>query len=309
MRVLVTGATGFIGACLARRILRDGHEVHIFTRESSDRWRLADVRSELHEHAVDLRDRMRVSAVVDAIGPEIIYHCATFGGFAEQQDAHTIIESNFLGTVNLFRACERTGFAYFVNTGSSSEYGIKTGPMREGDAPEPTDDYGVSKTAATLFCCKEGKAKSLPVVTLRLFSPYGPWDDPRRLIPYVIKCFLRGEAPLLSTPASVRDYVYIDDILTAYLNVIRTPFFGEIFNIGSGTQRSIGNVVTAVQHIIRPTKAPQWGSVGRKRTEPESWVADVAKAKRMFNWSPETSLEAGLEQTVTRIKAHLDRYP
>ena len=215
MSILVTGATGFVGACLTRRLLEMGHEVHIVARWTANRWRIADIAPHLVQHDVDLRDAYAVEQAVASIRPDKIFHLATYGGFSFQKDVVAIYAANFLGTVNLVRACEKVGFDCFMHTGSSSEYGIKTGPMKESDLLEPLGDYAVSKAAATLFCRSEALQKGLPIVTLRIFSPYGPWDDPQRLIPYGIDALLNGTAPALSSSASVRDYIYIDDVMDA----------------------------------------------------------------------------------------------
>jgi nucleoside-diphosphate-sugar epimerase len=309
MKVLVTGTTGFIGSNLSRRLLELGYEVHSFKRSSSDIWRLVDVKKNIVEHVVDLRDADTVGRVVGKILPQVVYHCATYGGFAGQNDTTAILESNFLGTVNLLKACERVGFDYFVNTGSSSEYGIKSHPMDEGDILEPNGDYGVSKAAATLFCQSEGRDKQLPIATLRLFSPFGPWDDPKRLIPYVIKSFLRNESPQLTTPASVRDFIFIDDVLDAYTAVVKQPFFGEVFNIGSGAQHSIGDVVTILKDLIHTGTKPVWGTADKQRQEPALWIAKNEKAHTKMKWTPSTSLKSGLEQTAVWLKNNLNLYP
>jgi nucleoside-diphosphate-sugar epimerase len=308
-KVLVTGATGFVGACLTRRLVDAGYDVHLFTRRESDRWRITDLLGRVREHDVDLRDRSSVEKAVNVISPNIICHLATYGGFASQRESTAIYEVNFLGTVNLLRACEQTGFDLFINTGSSSEYGIKSQPMRENDFLEPVGDYGVSKAATALFCSAEARGKDLPVVTLRLFSPFGPWDDPKRLIPLVIKNFLRGEIPRLSTPTSVRDYVFIDDVVNSYLRLIENPYMrGEIFNIGSGQQYAIGDVVRQIAALIGTDVVPRWGTASPQRKEPACWVADRAKAEQLLGWRPETSLHAGLEKTITWIRSNISLY-
>lgn len=309
MKVLVTGATGFVGACLTRRLVMAGYDVHIFTRKQSNRWRILDILNLLDEHEVDLRDFATLQKKVTDIKPNIIYHLATYGGFVFQQDTRSIIESNFIGTVNLLRACEKVGFDYFVNTGSSSEYGFKQNPMSEMDIPEPVGDYGISKCAATFFCQSEAIQKRLPIVTLRLFSPYGYWDDSKRLIPYVIKSVLRGNPPKLSTPNSVRDYIFIEDILDFYQKIVtRKSSIGGIFNIGSGCQHSIGEVVSLITKFIGNNVKPIWGEFKHQRSEPTTWVADITKSKKE-GLELKVPLQVGLEKTIIWIKDNLDLYP
>jgi nucleoside-diphosphate-sugar epimerase len=303
MKTLVTGATGFVGACLTRHLVAQGDEVHLLTRHESDRWRIADLMPDLVDHQVDLRDAAGVERVVREIRPETVYHCAAYGGFAFQRESDAILGANFLGTVNLLKACAATGFSLFVNTGSSSEYGCKQQPMRESDLLEPLGDYAVAKAAATLYCRSEALLKELPVVTLRLFSPYGPWDDKNRFIPYLLSTLLRGEVPLLSTPSSVRDYVYMDDIAALYLGLAGkrvTP--GAIYNVGSGVQQTIGDVVTQAIEIIDTSIEPRWGGIKQQRPEPACWVADMSETRSALGWAAATPFRKGLEKTMQWLR-------
>lgn len=308
MRVLVTGATGFVGACLARKLLVQGHEVHVFIRKQSNCWRIQDVINDLITHEVDLTDRERVGKSVKEIRAQRIYHLATYGGFAHQREEQAIIAANFMGTVNLLQACEQVGFDGFINTGSSSEYGMKKAAMKETDCLEPIGAYGVSKSAATLFCRSEAVQKQLPIATVRLFSPYGSWDDPQRLIPYLIASLLRNERPGLSTPHAVRDYVFIEDVLRFYqLLSERIDASGAIYNVGSGIQHSIDEIAAITAKIIGSDLQPQWGAIERKRPESAVWVADIAKA-RSLGWEPQVGMEDGLCRTIAWQREHLSRY-
>jgi nucleoside-diphosphate-sugar epimerase len=309
MRYLVTGATGFVGGALARRLVAMGREVHVFVRRGSDSWRLNDLANGVIRHEVDLRDALAVEQSISLIRPTVVYHLATYGGFASQHDTEAIFAANLTGTMNLLRACEKVGFDLFVNTGSSSEYGTKSAPMRESDLPEPIGDYGVSKVAATLFCRSEALQRGLPVVTLRLFSPYGPWDDPKRFIPYLIGSLLKGQSPRVSTPQSVRDWIYIDDVLDLYLRTdALRRLSGEVINVGSGVQSSLGEVAELAQGVVGTGVQVAWGAVASTRSEPASWVSDIGKAREQLGWQPTTSLTAGLERTVCWMREHLERY-
>jgi len=286
-----------------------GHDVHLVVRQEASLWRLAAILGNCAVHHLDLRDKSSVVRCVGAIRPEAICHLATYGGFAEQRDADAILATNFLGTVHLLQACARVGFDRFINTGSSSEYGPKSAPMRESDLLEPLGDYGVAKGAATLYCRSEALGKGLPAVTLRLFSPYGPWDDPRRFLPYLIASLLRSEAPRLSTPSSVRDYVYIEDAVDLYLRLLTGPVIpGAIYNGGSGVQHSIGEAARLANDIIGGGCEPVWGTEPQKRPEPATWVADMSLVAEQLGWQPATPFRQGLEQTVAWMRGHLDMY-
>jgi len=309
MKILVTGATGFVGACLVRRLQQRGREVHVTVRKGSSTWRIRDILPRLVVHEGDLRDADRVRSIVTSVRPSAVCHLATQGGYAVQQDARTIFETNVFGTMNLLRACESTGFDSFVNTGSSSEYGMAARPMDELDRLEPRGDYAVSKAASTLFCTAEAIEKGLPVVTLRLFSPYGPWDDAKRMVPYVISSLLKGAAPRLSSPHHVRDYVYIEDVLDAYERAMTAPRSGTVFNIGSGVQHAIGEVVDRIEDAVQSGVAPVWGARGPQRSEPAVWAANIEKARTRLGWEPRTSLPEGIARTVAWFREHGRHYP
>ena len=214
-KVFITGATGFIGSNLARRCLERGAEVFINLRKLQTRGESGTFCQEVNAVPVDvteyekLRDAFRNARIV-------IFHTAAYGGSADQKTTEKIIETNIAGTVNLLRNCRDVGVSLIVNTGSSSEYGIKNSPMDESALLEPVTEYGVSKAAATLFCQSYAVAYKLPIVTLRLFSPYGRYEQKTRLVPSVILAALQRINPRISSRQFVRDFIYIDDVLDAY---------------------------------------------------------------------------------------------
>jgi len=309
--ILISGATGFVGANLTRYLVKEGFEVHIFVRKSSNLWRIEDILSQVKVHTVDLTDKRMVSSAVEEVKPEVIFHLATAGIYGGvHPDERSAIETNFIGTINLINGCNKIGYKCFVNTGSSSEYGRKEKPMNETDICEPNTLYGITKLASSLYAKNEGMKNGKPILTLRLFSPFGPYDDSRRLISYAILNSLRNKNLELSNPNSVRDYIFVEDVITAYLKCMEKAedCKGEIFNIGSGIQRKVSEVINVIQEKTGSKLEPMWGKIAGRDYDPEVWQADITKARKYLNWYPKYTFTEGIERTVKWFKENISYY-
>lgn len=309
-KVLITGATGFIGANLARRFIQLNADVHILVRSSSDKWRIEDILNDVKGHCIDLMDYQALEKAVSGIKPDIIIHTAVYGGYIFQKDINKIMQVNIIGTVNLLNACSKRGFELFINTGTSSEYGRKNSPIKEDDALEATGSYGISKAAASLYCQAVAKSKGRPIITLRLFSPYGYYEEPTRLIPSVIISCLKDENPRVSSPGPVRDFIFIEDVVDAYVRAIGATekAAGEIFSIGCGRQYSVGDVVSMIVKLTGSNVEPEWGSVPGHKDEPDIWQADIAKARDILKWEPENTLDEGLTRNIKWFRENVGLY-
>jgi len=299
-RVLVTGATGFIGANLTRRLLKEGSRVNIFTRDESDKWRIKDVLKDVSSHTVDILNEQKLNGAINHIKPEIILHAAVYGGYRFQKDTKKIFDTNFISTVNLLSACKKVGFEVFINTGSSSEYGVKRQAMKEDDLLEPVSNYGVSKAFATLYCQSYAKREKIPVVTLRLFSPYGYFDDPSRMIADMIMTCLSGKEPKVLSPLAVRDFIFIEDVMDSYIKTIehKDSVGGEIFNIGYGKQHSVKKVVNTITRLTGNRVKLEYADTPASTMEPKTWQADISKAEKKLKWEPRFGLSDGLKKTI-----------
>ena len=292
---LITGASGFIGSVLLRRLIKDHNKVHIVLRKESDTWRIKDLLDKVTVHSSDLSSVPELETVLKTAKPNIIYHLATCGAYSYQNNADDIIRTNFLGTRNLLQAASSIDYDLLVNTGSSSEYGTKQFAMRETDLLEPISYYAVAKSAQTLLCTHVAKQEHRPVVTLRPFSVYGPFEEPRRFVPTLMRALLFHEKINLVSPETARDYVYVEDMVDAYLKIDELKnSAGECFNIGTGVQSTIKEVVDTSVRVTKKTAILKWGKMKGRSWDTNSWVADISKAKRQLSWTPETSLEQGL---------------
>lgn len=307
--ILVTGGSGFVGANLVRRLVSDGYDVHLILRGEADTWRLQGMLDKVKVHTGDLTKKDQISDIVQKVKPRTIFHLAAYGAYPFQTDPERIEAVNLDGTIILLSACEKEGFDVFINTGSSSEYGFKNKPMKETDTLEPNSSYAVFKSAATLFCQNEARSKKLPVITLRPFSAYGPYEEKTRLIPTLIVKFLQNECPPLASPDTARDFIYIDDVVDLYLMAANRPELGgETFNVGTGLQTTLKEIVEIMKEMLKAKVKPKWNSMEKRSWDQSIWQANMSKTKKTFKWKPKYTLEAGLEKTVVWFKNNLSLY-
>jgi UDP-glucose 4-epimerase len=305
-RTLVTGATGFVGSNLARRLVEDGHDVHLMLRPAHATWRIEAMREASHLHVVDLSDHDAVSASVDAIRPDWVFHLAVHGAYSSQGDVHQMIRTNIVATVNLVEACLRTGCEAFVNTGSSSEYGFKDHAPHEAEWLEPNSSYAVTKAAATMYCRHMAQRHGIHLPTLRLYSVYGPFEEPTRLMPTLVVRGLQGTLPPLVTGEITRDYVYADDVVQAYLLAAARPTeeLGAVYNVGSGVQTSLREVVDLARRVLSIPEEPHWGSMPSRQWDTNCWVADCRKIQHALGWQPRYTLDRGFGELVRWFREH-----
>lgn len=311
-RALVTGATGFVGANLARRLLADGHRVIALVRPRHDPWRLADLGARVEYLTADLSDLAGLRQAIDRARPDWIFHLAVYGAYSDQADLDGMLATNLHGTINLVRAAGDVGCDVLVNTGSSSEYGLKTSAPDETTWLEPNSHYAITKAAATQYCSYAAQSTGRSIVTLRLYSVFGPWEEPRRLMPTLIRQGLVGRLPPLVGPAIARDYIYVDDVVAAYLLVASAGRNLEpVYNVGTGVQTTLGEVVAIARRHLPIADEPSWGSMPPRTWDTTAWVADSHRLREQLGWSPAWSVESGFGAFVEWFRAdpaRLDAY-
>lgn len=303
--ILITGASGFVGANLLRRLIKDTppQKIHIFLRKTSNTWRIDDVLKKVSVHVVDMRNQKETEQLVKKIKPKTIFHLATHGAYPYQQnDEKEIFETNVVCTFNLLQACMKTGFDAFINTGTSSEYGINTKPMKENDALYPVTPYGVSKAWATHYAKYLNFAQRAPITTLRLFGVYGAFEPRGRLVPNLILSLLKKEQPTLITSNFARDFVFIGDVVNAYLSAVEDHSKEAVFNIGSGTKTTLKEIFKVIREIMNVDIEPIIDNSINYSFDPNQRIADVKFAEKYLGWVPKTNLYDGLQQTVDWFK-------
>lgn len=314
-RVLVTGAGGFIGANLVRRLLADGYETHAICRPRTDHWRLLSIQNQLTLHEFSLTEAEVLRACVNEVRPNWVFHLAANGAYSWQQDITEMIASNITATANLLECAIESGVNAFVAAGSSSEYGFRTSAAVEDDWIDPNSEYAVMKACATNLCRLYAAKKALKAAVLRLYSVYGPYEDPDRFMPTLIKFALDGRLPPLVDRQIARDFVFVDDVVDAFIMTagsleadsaecngkVISP--GSVFNVGSGRQCTIEEVVELVREILEISEKPIWGSMNNRNWDTTVWVGNCQKIKQELGWSAKIGLAEGLGRLIEWSRA------
>lgn len=311
-KLLITGGGGFIGANFAHRFVKQKYSVHLIEKRGTDLWRLQEIKDKVKIHYLDLRNSERIKHFISHLKPQVILHFAAYGAYqSREQEIRKTIDTNLLGTINLIQAASRIRFTCLLNAGTSSEYGEKQKPMKETDLLEANNLYGITKAASTLYCQYIARKENLPIITVRPFAVYGYYEDKKRLIPAVIKSCLLNQPLKLSSPHSVRDFIFIEDIITGYSKIIKkaSALKGEIFNLGTGRQNTIAEVVRLVKKITHSTSKAEYGQVKAAQYEPPKWLANITKSKKILNFKPKYNLEQGLRKSVGWFRKNLFLYP
>ncbi len=298
MPVLITGITGFIGSQLGRVLVAQGEEVYAIVRRDSSRRRIADYADRVRLIEADLFQPASYRPRLEEVRPERAFHLAWF---AEPGRFWTAVENLACVsmTLSLAQCLAETGCRHLIAAGSCAEYSWQHGFLSEDFTPtEASSLYGVAKNAARQVL--EAYTQSFPMAFswARFFFPFGPGEPEPRLIPSVTLQLLRGERARCSHGQQIRDFVYVEDCVTALMAIAEHGLEGCV-NIGTGAPTRIGSVVESLAELTgRSSRDIEFGAVPTDPDEPPMLVADPRKLARGTGWRPARTLEAALAETV-----------
>jgi UDP-glucose 4-epimerase len=293
--VLLTGGSGFIGSRLRARLNALGANVHATTRGSG-----APPGSDAHWLHADLSDLEDVREVMAVARPDVVFHLASHvTGSRGLEAVEPTLRGNLISTVNVLTAAQERRCRRVVLAGSMEE------PKPESDAV-PSSPYAVAKWAASGYGRMFHALYALPVVLLRIFMVYGPGQrDRTKLVPYVIESLLRGESPRLTSGTRAVDWIYVDDVIDAFVAAARAEHVeGETLDVGSGTTVTIRTLVEMIAAIV-PGADPVFGAVQDRPLETVS-VASIGRTEEILGWRPSTRLPEGLRKTIRWVAQEAD---
>lgn len=294
-RALVTGATGYMGPRLCRRLVDAGAEVHGVSRGAVD-----GERGGIRWCRADMADPDTARSLLDEIRPDLVFHLAGLAAGSRSLDlVLPTLRSNLMTTVALLTAAADVGCERIVLTGSMEE--------PEAGEPEvvPSSPYAAGKWAASAYGRMFHALFGTPVTVARIFMVYGPGvQDERKLLPYVIRSLLQNEVPRLSSGERRIDWIYMDDVAEGLIRLATASGVeGRTVDLGSGQLVSVREIVERIAGIVGGP-APEFGAVATRPME-QVRVADVAATDGQLGWRPEVPLDTGLRRTVEWHRARL----
>lgn len=291
-RVLVTGASGFVGRASLEPLLRRGFDVHavgfsnVQTSDASVRW-----------HYVDLLDQAAVSALCEAVRPSHLLHFAWYakpGKFWDALENFAWVSSS-LALLEAFRVA---GGRRAVIAGTCAEYDWRYGCCVERVTPlVPASMYGICKSALSAMADAFARRTCVSVAWGRVFFPFGPNEYPERLTSYVIRSLLRGEAALCTRGDQLRDFLIVDDVADAFVALLDSAVTGPV-NVGSGEPISISEFLVRIADRLGRRDLLQLGAKEKPADDAPIVVADVSRLREEVRWSRTYSLDQAIERSI-----------
>ena len=313
-RVLVTGAGGFIGSHLAEALVRAGSNVRAFVRYNSRGeagWLDPDLGDQLEVFRGDLGNPEAVANAME--GTELVLHLGALIPIPySYRHPREFVATNIEGTLNVLEAARRGGVERLVHTSTSEVYGTaQTVPIDEEHPLHPQSPYAASKVGADQLALSYFRSFGTPIVIARPFNTYGPRQSARAVIPTIATQALSREVVELGATDPTRDFLYVEDTVAGILAAATAGGVeGEVINLGTGEEVSIGEVA---QRVLGLVGRELLLSLDEKRLRPpdsevERLVADTSKANALLGWKAEIELDEGLRRTVDWISGSLESY-
>ncbi len=299
--LLVVGGSGFIGRYVVKEGADRGCKVTVISlRHVNEDQKIDNV----EYLTVDIARREHV---VKSLSERSFEYIVNLGGYidhsAYKKGGRAIIDSHFIGVMNLIAVLDWSKLRAFIQVGSSDEYGSSSAPQKEISNVDPISSYSLGKLAAEQLLLMLYRTEGFPVINLRLFLVYGPGQDNQRFLPQIIMSCLDNKEFSTSYGEQLRDFCYIDDVVEGiFLAMNNVAAQGEIINIASGKPLEIKTAINyVVNKIGRGT--PMYGEFSYRSGENMELYADIGKARKLLGWRPKTTFEEGMISTINYFRS------
>jgi UDP-glucose 4-epimerase len=298
MRVLMTGAGGFVGSHVLGRLLRDGeHTVAVVLRHGRAYPRIATLLDSVEVIPGDLAHCEALAEPLRRFVPEVVVHAAW--ALPTAKNRNSIEHADHVGyTLQLAKLAHAADALHFIGIGSQAEYGAAADRNRTHEAGQPTTLYGMAKRCAGLLAEKVCATLGMRFAWLRLFSAYGPGEERTWLIPSMCGKFFAKEKPATTAGEQVYDYLFVEDVADAIHDVAIMSAASGFFDLGSGHGHAVREVIERVRDLIDPSLPIGFGDIPYAADQIMRMEANVARLQQVTGWRPKIDLDAGLRRSV-----------
>lgn len=300
-KILIVGGTGFIGRHLVERCLKETPFVTCVGFKARDK--KSPFMQDIEYIQTDITNKVELQSALFGRNFDYVFN---LGGYIDHSHyfngGRQMIETHFVGLMNLIDCIDRTKLKGFVQIGSSDEYGNAPAPQGESIRERPIAPYSFAKTAASHFVETLYRTQGFPGVVIRLFLIYGPGQDGKRFLPQIIKAFLKDESVETTEGMQLRDFCYIEDGIEGIVKAaVTNNAKGKIINVASGMPITIRGMIEKTVAIVGKGK-PVFGARPYRKGESMELYADISLAKSLFDWEPCVGLDDGLKRTIDYYK-------
>lgn len=284
-KILITGATGFLGSHLLPTLIEKGYDVIILKRSFSNTWRIQNVLSQIKSYDIDKTDMKKIFDENEIGG---IIHLATDYGKKKDNNIIQMFKANIELPAQLLNSCTKYRIKFFINTHTfaNNKYSL----------------YSATKSAFTEIARYFAANYQVKFINMRLEYMYGEKDDYTKFVPFTIKNILGGKEIKATKGEQKRDFIYVKDVVNAYIKVLSSleKFIYEFieFEIGTGNSISLRDFVSEIEEEVNKKANIKWGKISYSKNEIFDSKADTRKAKQYLGWFPKHDISSGLKKTI-----------
>jgi nucleoside-diphosphate-sugar epimerase len=294
--VLVTGAAGFVGSQVVRRLVASNTDVAALVRPGSPRPRLSGIEARIRVLEADLADTEAVAAQLAACRPDACIHAAWYAEPGKYLESPRNLDALHSGLA-LLEELAKAGCRHIVGVGTCFEYEMRSEPLTEDSPTKPFTLYASAKLAFSLVAGQRAKQLGMGMAWARLFYLYGPYEDEIRLVPAAIKALSAGHEFKSSSGDLVRDYLHVEDVASALCALSRHQLSGP-FNVCSGEPVTIAGLMQTLGELLGRPGLIRLGAFPKRDWDPMYVCGDNHRLRTEAHWSPRYALRDGLAQTI-----------
>jgi nucleoside-diphosphate-sugar epimerase len=303
MKVLVTGATGFIGAHVTRTLLSRDHQVLALIRPGNPMIRLQQLSNRFETITGSLENTELIEKSIRQFKPEACVHLAWYAEPGKYLDSEQNMQS-LTSSLSLFQALIKAGCRQIVSAGTCFEYDTNFGYLREDTPTRPVSLYAAAKLSCCLIGSRLANQAKISFAWGRIFYPYGLQEDQRRLVPAAIKALKQGDIFPTSPGAQIRDYIHVADVASGFCTLMEKQADG-VFNISTGSPVAIRQLLETLGKLMNRSDLIQLGALPYRSWEPPFICGDNTRLRNL-GWNPDYSLEDGLLETIREKSISMD---